>query len=659
MQNTRIALASSILVFLGSYILLPFIIGASLSEKIISLSYFTLLIYSTGYSVTKGVVFTKDFFELHLMRSGIGLAALPLIIVLLDTLGVPLHWLVLLIISLSYPLWMTVKSSGLKRRFKCSIPEPDWHTVLTLLLASLLFFLALKGSFAYPYLEDGDSWEHAVGTKYVSLYHTYLKPDGVYVSHYLPPYPPTYDAIMAMIHQLNNHLQWTLKAFNAIMVALTYVYAYYFIREYTGRSDLGLYSVFFLAGAPAFGSHTIWSHTLGMAVLYPVFYCIAKLGSDPWFPRLSIILLASSMITQPLVSMVIGILYLLYLISHSAHNRKDSKKLLQIGVAALLISMVYWIPSVVNYGVELENVDRVGGEVLDLNFRFGFSDKDKPPGLDTLVFPLTHGDIYMQHGFGLLFSVMMAYALASILLNSRKYGSFLMERKWLLTSLLWFIFMFTALESVALPVSVYPARFWGMLPIAGSILAAYSTSDFLDFVKKMGGSPKIGLLLIVVLLFATSGYHKARVQLSSNGWPSDIKSLLDNQISGFISLASLPSDTMVYPLCLKDKYVMGMDKMSLPWDKEAVEFRDTAFARTSQETHNFLKSNGFQYFLIDSYCIKKCVDYNLPKGSDNTKHKYVEAECTKEYASYINSIMNDAGFKRIYAGRKIGVFIVE
>ncbi|MFC2163342.1 hypothetical protein ACFLRF_06650 [Candidatus Altiarchaeota archaeon] len=372
MQYSKIILISALVATFGIYLFWPFMLDAPIPEKILSLSFFFTLIYCTGYSITRGVKFTQDLFELHIMRAGIGLACLPLLIVALDTISMPIHWIILLLVSLSYPfvnLYKSYKSRGFSGAFNdCldlvklpTITQPGWDTLAAVIISCIVFSIALAGSFSYPYLEDGDSWEHAVGIKYISVSRTYLKPMGVYVSHYLPPYPPTYDAILALVHQLNTHLQWTMKAFNALMIGLTILFAYYFTREFTTRPSIAVFSIIFLAVIPAFGSHTIWSHTLGIACLYVIFYSIAKLWVHSSFTNLSIILIASGMITQPLVSMVIGILYLLYILGNSAYTRKDFSELVRIGILGLILSMIYWIPSVVDYGLEMKNIDRVGG----------------------------------------------------------------------------------------------------------------------------------------------------------------------------------------------------------------------------------------------------------------------------------------------------------
>ncbi len=662
MQAQKSIFFLAILVSLYFYFFWFFDMNAIPIEKIFSLTFFSLLLYLTGYSFTKGILFTKDNIELHVMRLGCGLAALPLVMVLFETFGISQHWVLYLLAGLIFPVYTLLKKSENKkktRKKKKTSNNYTWHTSLSMLIASTVFCVALIGSFSYSYLENGDSWEHAIGVKYITMMQTYTKPKGVYVSHYLPPYPPTYDTLMALVHQLNLRLQWTLKAFNAIMLGLTILFAYYFVKQYSENKDIAIYTILFLAVAPGFGSHTIWSHTLGIAVLFPAFYFIVKRKEDPWFLNLSIFLLASSMITQPLVSMVIGIFYILYLVSHSSYTRKELKPLFILGVGALVLSLIYWIPSISNYGVELDNVDRVGGEILDLNFRFGFSDKDKPPDLMKIIFPKTHGDIYMQPGFGLFYSILMIIGVILILEKTWSDEKFLRKRPWLLTSFLWLIFTFIALESVSLPISIYPARFWGFLPIGGSIVASYAVLEIIRIAKKNKVNTLVVTAIIVFLILLTSGYYKVRVQ--AKPWPSDIGTHLDKDIRGYMVLKYMTPDTRVYPICLDDKFVVGMDKISDSWDPEVVEFRKNIIERKASELHSLLKKKRYEYTILESYCGKRCVKDLVKERPNLTKQETMQlrSQCISQFSVFIQDLMSYNGFEKIYSDNKTGIFKVK
>jgi hypothetical protein len=643
MESKGLLVKLTITLTLAVFFLWPHPFNASLPEKVVSLVYFTLLSYSLGYSITRGVAFTGDAIELHLMRTGFVLAFLPMMIILLDTLNIPLHWLVLAVLSLAYPLLEAAGIvGGQKKRLKKT--PLTWHTALALATACLAFGLALAGSFAFPYLEDGDSWEHAVGVKYISVFGTYVKPAGVYVSHYLPPYPPTYDALLGIIHQLNSHLQWTLKSFNALLVGLTFAYAYFFTREYTSDGGLALYSVVFLAAVPAFASHVIWSHTLAVAVFYPLFYALVKSKKQPGFTLVSALLLAGSLLVQPLMSLVIGVFFLLYVLSHIINDRINFTPLLKVGVLGLALSMVYWLPALMAGGTQLEGLDRHGSGLMSSNLKVGVKSGDRAPGIRDLLFPrLGGGDLYMQHGFGFFIFLLMAAGCFIVVAGERRT---LRDRPWLMTSLMWLIFSFTMLQSLRLPFTLFPSRFWGLVPVGGSVVAAYATVKLSKHLSKYGVSSWFTGLVVVSLVLLTSWLPKLTAQ--TDEWPSDLGTFLDGQIGTYVVLYSLPPDTMVYPLCLGDKYVLGLDKMSLPWEPEVVEFREGVCQKNASEVHGFLNRWGYEYAIYDVFCVKECIS----ETSDGE-------ECIRESDAFVKGLRSHPGFELVVGNDKAGLFKVS
>jgi len=610
-------LAFAVLVFLGAYFLLPYSLSPPILEKMSSLAFFALLSYGAGYTVTLGNAFAKDRLELHIMRAGTGVATLPLLIVILDTVRIPLSWPVPLILSLIYPAYHILA----KKKEKTSSSDETAHWALV--AAAAAFTLALAGSFAYPYLEDGDSWEHAAGAAYVAAKHTYTTPPGQIVSHYLPPYPPAYDTLLGLIHQLNTSVSWTLKTYNAMLVGLTVVFAYCFVREFTGNRKIALYYSIFLTALPCFGSHAIWAHTLAVATLYPFFYCVVKR-----MDKAAAVAFAGCMITQPLTSAVIGVFYALYVLAQTLTDRRQFKRLAAVGAAGLAISMIYWLPAL-TAPARGDKLDGAVTELTRMNLRIGFVEEDRAPGLTKLLLPKTSGDIYMMEGFGLAYCILVVMGWFSLFKD---------RKPWTMTALLWTLFAFAALESYGLPISIYPGRFWGLVPVGASILAAKAADDL---GRRYGRS---AALAAVALVLATSGYYKVVAQ--TDQWPTDIGEVLERNVQGYVNLVAFPPNTMVYPLCMDDKYVLGMDKMSPPWDPEVTGFRDGIMEKSQDELNAFLAKNGYEYAIFDAYCYTRCA---AKKDSET---------CKAEFAAYTKDLMKNPKLKRIYKDEKTGMFKV-
>jgi len=165
------------------------------------------------------------------MRIGFGLAFLPFLGLMLNLLRIPIDWKIILALSLVYPIYCII-------RYK---PKPQLQFKITKNTLSILAMLALfvvnlyiytSGAFAYPYLEDDDSWSHALSVKFVSI------EKSVFVGinnpfHYIDPYPPTYDLLMGILHQTNNSVHFTLKFFNALIISLSTIFFYFFVKEFT------------------------------------------------------------------------------------------------------------------------------------------------------------------------------------------------------------------------------------------------------------------------------------------------------------------------------------------------------------------------------------------------------------------------------------------
>ncbi|MFC2163343.1 hypothetical protein ACFLRF_06655 [Candidatus Altiarchaeota archaeon] len=274
-----------------------------------------------------------------------------------------------------------------------------------------------------------------------------------------------------------------------------------------------------------------------------------------------------------------------------------------------------------------------------------------------IVFPLTHGDIFMQPGFGLFFCLLVILSVAYIshrYLHSRK---FFKDKTWLLICLIWTVFTFIGLMGAVLPVSVYPARFWGFIPIGASILAGYMLEVIQEKVRLMGGDPRIITIIILFLIVLTSGYYKARVQVKP--WPSDIGIFLDNQIQGYVNLAHLPPNTMVYPLCMEDKYVIGMDKMSLPWDRNTVIFRHSSDKLNPSQLTKFLRTYDYEYLMIESYCVEQCVTDTMKYHAETVSKSRARDQCIQNLASFLGELVVHNVYERRYTDNKTGLFFIQ
>ena len=648
--NPQAVAAAAAVLCVAAFFLYPKFLVPSYAEMAVSLAFFLSVSYFIGYSLTGDVFRADDYLELLFMRMGFGLCALPVLFVLMGTAGVPLRWHIVLVLSLARPVYQLLtkfSSGGLSLeafRRKPTRIKVGWQTAAACLMSAAAFNLALYGSYAYAYLEDGDSWEHAVGVKYVSLFGTYAKPEGLYISHYLRPYPPSYDVLLGLVHQLNSSVSWTLKAFNALLVALTYMFAFFTVRRLTGDGGTALYSTFILAVLPPFGSHAIWAHTLSAALLFPIFYSLDRVREGGGWLILPAIFLAGSLVVQPLMSLVMGVFYLLYVLSRVHVDRRELKNLAAVGVLGLALSMVYWLPVAVDDEAKGELGD-VAADLAKGKVRIGVDDGAASPTALQAFFPDTHGDIYMQEGFG-VFAVLLA-ALAIDHALRRGTGKFLKENPWLTVAALWVTVSLALLFSSKLPLSIYPGRFWGVAAIPLAVLGGFTLAHTREFKWIPKGAVKYATPLLLLGLLATSGYPKYICQLKV--WPTDLNPKIGVELEGYLLMVAVPPNVPVYPFCTDDKYAIGMDKMSFPWDSAVAGSRKDPVNSDPAELHALLKGKGYRLALFDTYCVRRCMD-----ESGGSKRA-----CEQAFDNMLTSLNESQYFKTKWRGKATTILSVN
>jgi len=240
--------------------------------SLLTIGLFFIYCYGLGHGITLFLK-QKDFVERQVMKVAIGLAALPLLGVILNVLRVPLDWRIIMLICLIGPA-----VSLLKRQFpsfKFVVKRSDITFIIVLLFVIFSLYMYAGGAFKYPWLEDGDPWSHALGVKYVAIEKNLN--DDANALKFLDAYPPGYDFILGILHQTSPSLQWTLKFFNALIISLGLLFFYFFVKQLTSKSSIALFSTISLTFVPAYFSHFIWAHTLVVALMFPALYCLEKI----------------------------------------------------------------------------------------------------------------------------------------------------------------------------------------------------------------------------------------------------------------------------------------------------------------------------------------------------------------------------------------------
>ena len=195
--------------------------------SLITIVLFFVYCYGLGFTVSSFVKNSENFLERNLMRLGFGLSLLPFLALVLNMIKIPADWRIILALSLVYPLYYLLRNYK-KFNFSFKLTKTNLSIFIMLIIFFVNFYIYGSGAFNYPYLEDDDSWSHAMGVKYISIEKTaFVGADTPF--HYIDPYPPAYDLLLGILHQTNDSVYFTLKFFNALIISLSTIFFYFFI----------------------------------------------------------------------------------------------------------------------------------------------------------------------------------------------------------------------------------------------------------------------------------------------------------------------------------------------------------------------------------------------------------------------------------------------
>jgi len=557
------------------------------------------------------------------MRIGIGLGTAVILGMLLNLLHIPIDWKIFLVISLILPAYDLI----LKRKtpnFKFKLTKSNISILIVLLLFCGTLFMYASGAFSYPYLEDDDPWNYAKGVKYIALEKTAFEPEGFDsdLFKYVDPYPAGYSIIMAVLHQTSDSISWTLKFFTSLIISLSLIFFYFFIKSFTKDYKKALFSTFVLAAVPCTLWHFIWSLSLIVPLFIVMMYCLLQIKNDSKWIIPSTILFGSLALVHPQMVINMGIMFILYVVIKGLFEKKIPKKELAVGVLAVLLSLIWWAPMFMHYGSPLAENNEWGEisrpfsiEKPEGKWIYYKGSADRVYTFDDFVWAKKDNMINNPIGIGLVISILVALSIIFFILAPKKLLK--KENKWLVITIAWFLFTLFGVLGASLPIQFTAFRFWMIFALPVSILAMVGTWFLLSLGKKLKLSVLIILIVVILGIFATSAYQKYSFNTAT--WPPGVKWSSYDEVYGYSWLKTLPADTKVFGLCGKSsaQHIIGFDAFDCIWCKDISEFRQKAFNKTPEEVSSFVKLQDYQYLIIDSRCIN---DY----GTNETNAKVEE-----------------------------------
>ena len=587
-----------------------------------ALSIILFFLYSWGFGFGLGLIAreSEDFLERNLMRIGTGLGAMLAFGLLLNLIRIPLDWRVFLSISILLVLTKTYRDFKKERIiFDVKKISISIFPLLVLALFSISFYMYEKGAFAYPYLEDDDSWSHAMGVKYVSIEKTVFA--GAGNSFYMDPYPPNYDMLMGILHQTNNSVYWTLKFFNALIVSLSIVFFYFFAKTFTNSSKKALFATFALFAVPAYLSHFIWAIALTMPLFFASFYAVEKIKDDKrWFIAAAIVI-AATLTSSPTHSAYFGLFFLIYLIGRALAQKKFLVYEFLAGFSGLLLSfLLWWLPMILTHSLKGTINSFLGAQSIVNIAGTG----DRIYNLSDFIFAKKVNMINNPIGIGIVLSILTVIGLIFIII---KYKDMLREDNYSkIIMMLWFIFAFYAVNAARFPIKLSPFRAWILLAIPVSLLSGESIALIDSFAKSAVSNiakPKIAIKaasLLVLGLIAYSIIMTSFVQkytVNTAIWPPGGFWTSNEEIQGYMWLKdNIPSGTRVFTFS-NNALILGLDKFICHWCSNVRDYQRTGFNESAGAINSWMGGNGYNYLVVDGQAARI-------HGSNETNNKISE-----------------------------------
>ena len=382
----------------------------------LTIALFFIYTYGLGFSLTRIAKESDNFLERNLIRVGLGIGVMIVLGLLLNLLRIPLDWRTFLIASLIVPAYYILKNAKSlieNSHLNLKMTKYDINILVVILIFFASFYMYAHGAFSYPWLEDDDSWGHALGVKYVAAAKTLFADKPL---RYIDPYPPSYDMLLGILHQTNNSLYWTLKFFNALIISLSIIFFFFFAKELIGKNK-ALFAAFVLASIPAYLSHFIWAIALSMPLYFLAFYAFEKIKDDKRWFMAAAIMIAAVLTTSPSHGIYFGLFLGIYYLAKIITEKRIFLYHLIAGLSGLVLAFIlWWIPAILKHGIRgvLNGIgSNPNTSILDVA-----GTADRLYNLNDFFIAQKTNMINSPVGVGLVVSFLIILGLASLLYKS-------------------------------------------------------------------------------------------------------------------------------------------------------------------------------------------------------------------------------------------------
>ena len=332
---------------------------------IFSIILFFLLSIGFGFIIDLVIKeWNASFFEKLVIRIGFGILVIPILGVFLNTLKIMIYWPIFLVIA----ILVTVAALYLRKEilihdldvFKnFKLKKSSIYGFFVFIMFIISAYMYIKGSFNYPWFENGDPYGYALIAKYIALEKTYDV--SYYFAHYAYPYTQGYQIFMGLLHQTNDSIYWNLKFFNSLIVSFSILFFYYFTKKFTGKVSSAFWATFVLAAIPAWLGHFVFSLNFNMVLMLILFYALISIKNNKNWKYIVTIAYGSIIINHFYTSVVITALFLIYVSLKVLISKNFSKDYFDSFFLGLGIGLFFWIPALWKHYAVLKNGAQLGG----------------------------------------------------------------------------------------------------------------------------------------------------------------------------------------------------------------------------------------------------------------------------------------------------------
>ena len=422
-------------------------------------------------------------------------------------------------------------------------------------------------------------------------------------ARYMTPYPPTYDALMGILHQTNDSVYWTLKFFNALIISLSTIFFYFFVKEFSGSGNKALFAAFALASIPAFLSHFIWAIALSVPLYFVSFYAVERIKHDKKWCIVSGLVMFTTLTSSPTHSTYFGLLFALYLAAKMILERKILLWHIAAGAFGLALSFLFWwLPMIMKYGFTgvLKSIGiGTSGENTLLKIA---GTADRVYSFSDFFIAQKQNMINNPIGIGIFLSLLTITAVVFLFLRFKNLSA--RENHWLIITFVWLLFALYAVNAAKMPIKLSPFRAWMILAIPVCILAAEGSLNLMDAAKKSAG--KFGMYILLIILLAGIYFTSTQQKIAVNTaiWPPGGFWTSSEEIGAYLWLRdNTEADAKAFAFVI-DGAIIGMDRFVCYWCQDIKDFKKNGINKTAEETHSFLKERDYSYLIIDGQYAK-------------------------------------------------------